>query len=155
MFSDGFSVRTIEESISTKQGFLNDKSNEDKIPNKYYKMDYNPNTKNSKQIKAAFKLYNKNLSYCSNEEEKSGNEKKRNSISGNNSSLNTSSKVNENPTQHERTKMRSISSASSIKSIQISQMKMNNYVKEIKEICIEENEGTKSTSKYLTSKFKI
>lgn len=72
---------------------------------------------------------------------------KRNSISGNNSSLNTSSKVNENPTQHDRAKGRSISSASSIKSIQISQMKMNNYVKEIKEICIEENEGPQSTSK--------
>ena len=119
-------------------------------------MDYNPNSKNSKQIKPAYKLYNKNLSYWSNEEDKNEElKRKRNSLSGNNSSLNTSSKVQESATQHERTKMRSISSASSIKSIQISQIKMNNNIKEIKELWNEENEYIQSNSKFLTSKFKF
>lgn len=92
MLSDGFSVLTAEKSINCKTGFLNEKQDEDR-----------------------------NSSYLSMEEEKFSNKKKRNFISRNSSSLNSSSKAQESSNQPERTKMRSISSASSIKSIQTTQ----------------------------------
>lgn len=130
-FDDGmnlnsFSSRTIEESMSSKQAFIDNRFDSDSNSNKFYKMNYNPVTKSSnKQVKAAFKMYNKNdniiaqkYKNISNEGDKSMISKKRNSISGNSSVLNTSSKNLNKIAKLERSKMRSISSASSIKTFQ-------------------------------------
>lgn len=137
---NSFSCRTIEENHSTKKILLHDKIDYENCIDKIYQVENNPSMKSSsKHVKAAFKLYSKNenfvskkymkntknLSYCSNEEEKSITGKKRNSVSGSNSSLNTSSKQYEKCTTIERSKMRSISSASSIKTFQSTNKKFN------------------------------
>jgi hypothetical protein len=128
---NSFSSRTNEESFSAKQPLTDSKFDGDSNPNKFYKMQFNAVTMNSnKQIKHAFKTYNKNdniiaqkYKNLSNEGEKSESSKKRNSISGNSSVLNTSSKNVNKVTKPERSKMRSISSASSIKTFQTTQKK--------------------------------
>jgi len=130
---NSFSCRTIEGNILSKKVSLNNKQDNQHF-NKIDKIEYNPEFKDSnKQIMAAFKRYSKNenmisakfqknkknLSYSSNDDnEKSTNTKKRNSVSGNESSIQNSIKRKQKVSQITRDKMRSISSASSVKSFQ-------------------------------------
>lgn len=160
---NSFSCRTIEENVSNKNILMQDKGDYDNMPNKYYKMDYNPRIKTSnKQMKAAFKLYNKNesviskkykknknRSYCSNEEEKSMTSKKRDSVSGNNSLLNTSSKKQAKATAGDKPKLRSISSASSVKSFQAFNKQQNVGEKLSKASAVKEYDISSQVSKIL------
>jgi hypothetical protein len=131
---NSFSSRTIEDWVDSKKICMRDNKEVEKDAKKFYRMDYNQSIKDSsKQIKVPFKVYNKNenliskkykknnknLSYCSNDEDKSVSYRKRNSMSGNNTSLNTSSRRKEKLKPKERTKVRSISSASTVKTFDI------------------------------------
>lgn len=99
---------------------------------KYHHIETKPNLKDSsKQVKAALMRYNqsdkvyisqvdknlKNLSYCSNDADKSINTKKRYSVSEIEDSIKSSAKRKSKIKNVAREKMKSISSASSIKSI--------------------------------------
>ena len=58
---NSFSSRTIEENMSSKQVFLDNKIHMNRDQNRVYKVEKNPSLKTSnKQIKATFKRYNKN-----------------------------------------------------------------------------------------------
>ena len=129
---NSFSCRTIEGDISSKKTLLNEKHDIKDYDNDFYKIESKSQLKDStKQVKAALMRYSnnerkitpnyeknkKNLSYCSNENEKSISSKKRNSVSGNESLLRSSAKRKKKVSHITKDKMRSISSASSNKSI--------------------------------------
>jgi len=130
---NSFSSRTIEEYPKSRKMHMIDPVDKEKDLKKFIRMDYNPSVKeSSKAIKVPFKLYNKadhvmakkyfknnkNLSYCSNDEEASVSSKKRHSVSGNNSNFSIASKKASKPATKERSKIRSISSASTIKTFE-------------------------------------
>lgn len=99
-------------------------------------------------ISKKYQKNNKNLSYCSNDDEKSISSKKRNSISGNTSALNYVSR-NDDKVIIERSKMRSISSASTVKTFQSIHKKLNSGNKYTKIQAVKEYEVKEQVSNIL------
>jgi len=128
---NSFSSRTIEESHSSKQIFLDNKVHMNKGNNKLYKIDKNPVLRTSnKHIKAAFKNYSKHENLLakkntSQEKEKLEITKNANSQSEITNSLNKNNKNLSIPKAEEESKEKSISSVSTVKTFQSSHQKIN------------------------------